>query len=123
MDYVQVPTMEQFPKAEEYYSTLFHEMTHSTGHTSRLNRFTGAAKAAAFGSEEYSKEELIAEIGAAALVNRCGIETRHSFRNSAAYLQSWIKALRNDNTLIIGAAGKAEKAVAYILTGEKPAVY
>ena len=123
MDYVQVPTMEQFPKAEEYYTTLFHEMTHSTGHTSRLNRFTGAAKAAAFGSEEYSKEELIAEIGAAALVNRCGIETRHSFRNSAAYLQSWIKALRNDNTLIIGAAGKAEKAVAYILTGEKPAVY
>lgn len=121
-DFIQVPTMEQFAKTEEYYSTLFHEMTHSTGHASRLNRFVGKAANAAFGSEEYSREELIAEIGAAALVNSCGIETESSLRNSAAYIQGWSKALRADPALFITAAGKAEKAVAYILSGEKPAL-
>ena len=114
-DYIQVPCMEQYENNSEYYSTLFHEMIHSTGHTTRLNRFTGSAAAAAFGSEEYSKEELIAEIGAAALVNYCGLETTSTFRNSTAYLQSWIKALRNDPTMIVAAAGKAEKAFNYII--------
>ena len=114
-DYISVPSIEQYTETAEYYSTLFHEMTHSTGHTSRLNRFTGKAACAAFGSEEYSKEELIAEIGAASLVNYCGIETRNSFRNSTAYLQSWIRALKNDPSMIISAAGKAEKAYAYII--------
>lgn len=114
-DYISVPCIEQYTETAEYYSTLFHEMTHSTGHTSRLNRFTGNAAAAAFGSEEYSKEELIAEIGAASLVNYCGIESKTSFRNSAAYLQSWIKALKNDPTMIVAAAGKAEKAFDYII--------
>lgn len=114
-DYICVPAIEQYKAAEEYYSTLFHEMVHSTGHKSRLNRFTGKAAAAAFGSEEYSKEELVAEIGAATLVNSCGIETAKSFRNSVAYIQSWLKALKNDPTMIISAAGKAEKAVEYII--------
>lgn len=114
-DFICVPTIEQFTETAEYYSTLFHEMTHSTGHTSRLNRFTGKAACAAFGSEEYSKEELIAEIGAASLVNHCGIENKSSFRNSAAYLQGWLRALKNDPTLIIAAAGKAEKAYEYII--------
>lgn len=114
-DYICVPTIEQFTETAEYYSTLFHEMTHSTGHTSRLNRFTGKAANAAFGSEEYSKEELIAEIGAASLVNHCGIENKSSFRNSAAYLQGWLRALKNDPSLIISAAGKAEKAYEYII--------
>lgn len=114
-DEITVPTLDQYERPEEYYSTLFHEMTHSTGHSTRLNRFAGSAAAAAFGSEEYSKEELIAEIGAASLISHCGIETSKSFRNSTAYLQSWIKALKNDMTLIVAAAGKAEKAVSYIL--------
>lgn len=114
-DLISVPSMEQYTEVSEYYSTLFHEMIHSTGHRTRLNRFTGNAAAAAFGSEEYSKEELIAEIGAAALVNYCGLETSSSFRNSAAYLQSWISALRNDPTMIVAAAGKAEKAFNYII--------
>lgn len=114
-DYICVPALEQYERAEEYYSTLFHEMTHSTGHKSRLNRFTGAAAVAAFGSEEYSREELIAEIGSAALVNYCGIESVHSFKNSVAYLQSWMQALKNDPSMIVIAAGRAEKAFNFIL--------
>lgn len=117
-DYVTVPTIEQFDATAEYYGTLFHEITHSTGHSSRLARFEGNAKNAAFGSTEYSKEELVAEIGAASLVNHCGLETRSSFRNSAAYIQSWLEALRNDPTMIVAAAGKAEKAINYILNIE-----
>lgn len=81
----------------------------------RLDRFACGSGAAAFGSDDYSKEELVAELGAANLVAHVGIETRASFRNSAAYLQGWMQVLKNDPTMIISAAGKAEKAVNYIL--------
>ena len=111
-DSVTLPTLAQFKELAEYYSTAFHELTHSTGHSSRLNRLT---KTACFGSEDYSKEELVAEIGAAALVNHVGLETSSSFRNSAAYVQSWLKALRDDKRLIVSAAGQAEKACNLIL--------
>lgn len=111
-DSITVPHMRQFSATAEYYSTLFHEMTHSTGHKSRLDRLDHVA---AFGSEDYSKEELIAEIGAAALVNQAGLETASSFRNSAAYIQNWLSVLRNDKRFIVSAAGKAEKAVKLIL--------
>ena len=111
-DSVTIPTLAQFNDVAEFYSTAFHELTHSTGHESRLDRLS---KTAHFGSEEYSKEELVAEIGAAALVNHVGLETSNSFRNSTAYIQSWLKALQNDKRLIVGAAGKAEKAVSLIL--------
>lgn len=113
-DMVQVPAKEQYGAIAEYYSTTFHELTHSTGHAKRLNRLTTGIKAA-FGGEEYSKEELTAEIGAASLLNHLGIETPESFRNSAAYIQSWLKALRGDARMIVAAASRAEKAVAYIL--------
>lgn len=113
-DCVVVPALEQYSDTAEYYSTLFHEFTHSTGHKSRLNRLT---KTAAFGSQEYSKEELTAEIGAATLNTYCGIDNDKAMTNSAAYLQSWLKALRNDPTMIVTAAGKAEKAVDLILDG------
>ena len=113
-DLVQVPAKEQYGAIAEYYSTTFHELTHSTGHAKRLNRLTTGIKAA-FGGEEYSKEELTAEIGAASLLNHLGIETPDSFRNSAAYIQSWLKALRGDARMIVAAASRAEKAVAYIL--------
>ncbi|MCC8051020.1 MAG: ssDNA-binding domain-containing protein [Clostridiales bacterium] len=113
-DMVVVPMKEQFQIIEEYYSTTFHELTHSTGHKSRLDRFTDG-RAAAFGSETYSKEELVAEIGAASILNRLGIETEKSFRNSAAYVQSWLRVLQNDNKFIVSAASKAEKAVEYIM--------
>lgn len=112
-DMVVVPMKEQFQVIEEYYSTTFHELTHSTGHKSRLDRFTDG-RAAAFGSETYSKEELVAEIGAASILNRLGIETEKSFRNSAAYVQSWLQVLKNDNKFIVSASSKAEKAVEYI---------
>ena len=111
-DSVTVPELAQYTSVSEYYSTLFHELTHSTGHVSRMNRLS---KEASFGSEAYSKEELIAELGAAFLVNHAGLETSSSFRNSAGYIQSWLKALKDDKRLIVSAAGKADKAVAMIL--------
>lgn len=117
-DTVVIPMLSQFTNAEEYYSTAFHELTHSTGAKHRLNRLA-EGKAAAFGNLEYSKEELVAELGAAMLVNHCGIETEKSFRNSAGYVQGWLKALNNDQRLIVSAASKAEKAVEYILGGKE----
>ena len=90
-------------------------MIHSTGHAKRLARLDATAN---FGGESYSKEKLVAEIGSAALVNRAGLETASSFTNSAAYCQSWLQALKNDKRFIVSAAGKADKAVTYILTGQ-----
>lgn len=111
-DSVTLPKRIQFASTSEFYSTMFHELTHSTGHAKRLDRLS---KVACFGSEEYSKEELVAEIGAATLVNHVGLETASSFRNTAAYVQNWLKVLRNDKRMIVSAAGKAEKAVKLIL--------
>lgn len=111
-DSVTLPLLEQFSETAEYYSTAFHELVHSTGHVSRLDRLD---KTAYFGNEAYSKEELIAEIGSAALVNHAGIETSASFRNSAAYIQGWLEVLKGDKRFIVSAAGKAEKAVDLIL--------
>lgn len=113
-DRVVVPMKEQYKHINEYYSTTFHELTHSTGHKSRLDRLHSGADAA-FGSETYSKEELVAEIGSASLMNLLGIETIKTFRNSAAYIQSWLKVLKSDNKFIVSASSKAEKAVNYII--------
>ena len=120
-DSITVPMKEQFKSIAEFYSTLFHEMGHSTGHSSRLNRFKGEAAVARFGSEEYSKEELVAEIVSATLMNHIGIETSSSFENSAAYIAGWSKKIKEDPDVIIAAAGKAEKAVQYILGNEEEA--
>jgi len=111
-DEVVLPIRKQFMSTAEYFSTAFHELIHSTGHKSRLDRLE---KTAFFGTEAYSKEELIAEIGAAALVNHSGLETSHSLRNSAAYIQNWLQVLKDDKRFIVSAAGKAEKAVNLIL--------
>ena len=111
-DEVVLPIRKQFVSTAEYYSTVFHELTHSTGHPSRLNRLD---KVAAFGLDVYSKEELVAEIGAAALVNHVGLETSTSLRNNAAYIQNWLQVLKGDKRFIVSAAGKAEKAVNLIL--------
>ena len=113
-----MPLREQFTEPAEYYSTLFHELGHSTGHASRLNRLTSSANAA-FGSDDYGREELVAELTAACVLNTCGIETPRSFRNSASYIDNWLRAIRGDNRLIISAAGKAEKAVSLIM-GDRP---
>lgn len=111
-DSITVPTLQQFDSSEEYYSTLFHEMTHSTGHASRLNRLNSLA---AFGSEDYSKEELIAEIGSSFLMNKAGLEIPATFKNSVAYIQAWRNKLSEDKCLIVRAASAAEKAVNLIL--------
>lgn len=111
-DAITVPALSQFSEISEYYSTKFHEIVHSTGHSSRLARLD---KKAAFGSEDYSKEELVAEIGASALVSHCGIESASSFSNNVAYIQSWLSALQNDKNMIVSAASRAEKAVKFIL--------
>lgn len=118
-DSIETPAKAQFKDPAEYYSTLFHEITHSTGHMSRLDRFRESGSHA-FGSDNYSKEELVAELGASALVNFLGIESKDSFRNNAAYIQNWAQHIRADNKLIVAASGKAEKAVSYILSGELP---
>ncbi len=117
LDSVTVPALSQYDDPAEYYSTTFHELTHSTGHSSRLNRFT-TGKAAAFGGTEYSKEELTAELGSCYLMAHCGINSDTTERNSAGYLQGWLKALKNDKSLIVGAASRAEKAAELILSQE-----
>lgn len=115
-DKIQLPLFEQFKQSEEYYSTAFHESVHSTMKTSRCNRQEDRkGKVVSFASDEYSKEELCAEVGSAQLMNIVGIEITKSFRNSTAYIQSWLKVLRNDNKFIVSASSKAEKAVNYIL--------
>lgn len=114
LDLVHVPAKEQYTNINEYYSTAYHELTHSTGHHSRLNRLTTGANAA-FGSQIYSKEELVAEIGAASMLNILGLETPNSFHNSTAYIQSWLQVLRGDPKFIVSAASRAEKAVNYIM--------
>ena len=104
--------MELYPNRAEFYSTLFHELTHSTGHPSRLNRLKAPAF---FGDERYSKEELCAELGAAMLCGHCGIDNSEASDNSVAYLQNWLAALKNDTTLVVSAAAKAQRAADYIL--------
>lgn len=113
-DRVVIPHISQFEEVAEYYSTAFHELTHSTGTETRCNRKLENKKAA-FGTKEYSKEELVAEIGSCFLNSTAGLQTENSFRNSAAYLQGWLKALKDDPKMIINASSQAEKAAEYIL--------
>lgn len=114
IDTVVVPLKEQFMNTPEWYGTTFHELVHSSGSKNRLNRLE-TSNLASFGSETYSKEELVAEIGSASILNYLGIETEGTFQNSASYIESWLQVLRNDNKFIVSASSKAEKAVNYIL--------
>ena len=115
-DLIRLPLFEQFTDANEYYSTAFHESVHSTMKENRCNRTEDRkGRLVAFGSNEYSKEELVAEIGSANLMNIIGIETKKSFRNSTAYIQNWLSVLKNDVKFIVSASGRAEKAADYIL--------
>ena len=116
-DKVVVPMPEQFDDSAEYYSTAFHELTHSTLIESRCNRKQEGA-VSFFGSKSYSREELVAEIGAAMLCGNFELDTKKAFRNSIAYLQSWVSNLKNDPKAIVFAAGRAEKAARFIL-GER----
>ena len=108
-----MPKSNLFKSDEEYYSTLFHELTHSTGHTSRLNRGE-ISKTSLFGSHDYSKEELVAEMGSAFLCGHCGIEPA-VIENQAAYIQNWLKKLQSNKKWLVYAAAKAQKAADFIL--------
>lgn len=113
LDYVKLPVPDTFQSPEEFYSTAFHELTHATGHAKRLGR-KGILEPSYFGSHEYSKEELVAEMGACFLCGHAGIEQK-IIENSAAYIKGWLKALKDDKTLLVQAAGQAQKASDFIL--------
>jgi len=108
-----MPDKASFISPEYYYSTLFHELSHSTGHASRLAR-EGVTNGARFSSHAYSREELVAEMSAAFLAGHAGIGER-TIDNSAAYLASWIKVLKEDSKAAVWAAGRAQKASELIL--------
>jgi antirestriction protein ArdC len=112
-DTVIMPQGCNFDSEPEYYSTLFHELVHSTGHKSRLDR-EGVAGGGFYGSQLYSKEELVAEMGAAFLCAEAGI-SNEVIDNQAAYIDGWLSQLRKDRKLLIQAAGKAQLAADYIL--------
>ncbi len=106
LDYINMPKPETFKSVEGYYSTLFHEMTHSTGHPERLHRF----EIGGYTHDSYSREELVAEVGSAFLCALAHIEKDTIIQNHAAYLQSWTRAINGDKNLVIVAASKAQKA-------------
>jgi len=112
-DKVYMPSKELFISEEEYYSTLFHELAHSTGSERRLNR-KSLVDFSLFGSDVYSIEELIAEIAGAFLCAAAGIAPK-TIENQASYIRGWLNALKGDAKMIIQAAGKAQKAADYIL--------
>lgn len=113
LDKVKLPNQVAFKSPEEFYSTAFHELTHSSGHSSRLSR-KGILEPSYFGSHDYSQEELVAEFGASMLCGFAGIE-QQTIENSAAYIQGWLKVLKNDQKLAIMAAGQAQRAADFIL--------
>ena len=117
-DVIHLPDIRQYENAADYYGIVFHESAHSTGHASRLGRFGDMTGIAPFGSPDYSKEELVAELGSAAILNTLGLETTDTFNESAAYIQNWIRVLKDDTRFIISASSKADKAVNYILGRE-----
>lgn len=112
-DTITLPPKHTFESPEEFYNTYFHELSHATGHETRLAR-KSVMETIVFGSNEDSKEELVAEMGAAFLCGHCGIE-QQTLENSAAYIQGWLKALKDDRKLLVHAASQAQKSADYIL--------
>ena len=113
-DTINMPHQNSFDLDESYYGVLFHELSHSTGHTSRLERHKKDGCTHNFGSQDYSKEELVAEMGSAFLCGHTGIEDK-TLDNSASYIASWLKKLKDDKMLVVQAAAKAQKSTDYIL--------
>lgn len=117
-DSVTVPELDQYDVKEEFYSTLFHELTHSTMTKERCDRKQPEGFSF-FGSHEYSKEELVAEMGVVMSLKRLGIDCDKAFTNSVGYIQSWLKKLRDDKKFVVWAAGKAEQAVKYMFNDKE----
>jgi antirestriction protein ArdC len=112
-DSIHLPPRAAFREAESYAATLFHELVHSTGHPSRLAR-PAVTDGALFGDHAYSEEELVAEIGSAFLSGHVG-HADTTLDNSAAYIASWLRVLRDDRRLVLRAAQRAQRAVDFIL--------
>jgi len=111
-DTVNMPRAGDFEVMDEYYSTVFHELIHWTGESSRLNRFlTGDHN-----DEKYCYEELVAEIGSAFLRCKFGIENKVSDEQNAAYVKGWLSLIGDDKEMILKAATEAQKAMDYLLT-------
>ena len=117
LDNVKLPNQAAFKSPEEFYSTAFHEIAHSTGHKSRLGR-KGILEPSYFGSHDYGQEELVAEFGSSMLCGSAGIE-QQTIENSAAYIQGWLQVLKNDKKLAIVAAGQAQRAADFILNNHE----
>ena len=117
-DYVRLPLRTAFQEPSGYYATAFHELGHSTGHHTRLKRLDkDAAKLAPFGSEDYSKEELVAELTSAFLSAEVGVDNTRA--NSASYIAGWLRVLKDDTSLVSKAATKAQQAANLILSGSR----
>lgn len=113
MDRVQLPPAEAFKDAQGYYATAFHELTHATGHASRLDRSLTDGKHT-FGSHPYAREELVAELGAAFLTSEFGLHGEEPRADHAQYLAHWLGALKEDSKAIFAAASAAQKAVNWL---------
>lgn len=111
-DYIQVPAKHRFKEESEYYSTVFHELTHWTGHESRLNR----GQHSRFGSRSYAEEELVAEIGSCFTLAALGVPQNDDMSNHKAYIANWIEALSRDSRFIFRSASAASKAADHILS-------
>lgn len=114
IDKISMPTLESFDTVENYYATLFHEMAHSTGHLTRLNR-KEIMDPITFGSHDYSLEELVAELTSVYLCDNCGISNNRTLESAAGYLAHWHAALKNDPNMFATAASRAQKAATHIL--------
>ena len=114
-DEIHLTPMEAFPTREAYYGTALHELGHSTGHEKRLNRQFGKT----FGDENYAKEELRAEIASFMLCSDLGISRQASDEQHAAYVGSWVKALKSDPNEIFKASADAENICNYLYDRER----
>jgi antirestriction protein ArdC len=121
-DAIHLPPIDEHRTADDYYSTAFHEIAHSTGHASRLGRVGVTEATATFGSHAYGKEELIAQMGASMLLAETGIDGDAVYTNSAAYLASWLEAIREDKKLIISSASAGQKAADLVMTPYRQAI-
>lgn len=110
-DTVGIPARASFDSPADYWATRFHEYVHSTGHADRQDR--KGAFGNGFGTDKYSREELVAEVGSAFLLARVGL-LDGTFDNNAAYVAGWLKALRDDPKMLVKAAADAERAADYI---------
>lgn len=112
-DVVRIPKIQDFEAAEAYYGTMFHELGHATGHEKRLNR-PGVTNQVVFGSCDYSREELVAELTSAFVCAEVGIDNS-VVENAASYIHGWLTTLESDARAVVTASGQAQRATDFIL--------